>query len=115
MEYLEDRWIDGAEKYGPAARVGAEFERRVAAAFEEWLSHRPETVHVFHDVRGLHTTNPSTGRQLNLGTSNIDHVMLTGVGWVMADPKRVGRGRLLVEEGRGVLVTPSGTRRPRRW
>jgi hypothetical protein len=107
--------IDGTEKYGPAAGVGAEFERRVAAAFDQWLSRRLETVHLFHDVRGLQTTNRRTGRRLNLGTNNIDHVMLTGAGWIMADAKGIGRGRLLVEHGRGVLVTPAGTRRPQPW
>ncbi|WP_420803670.1 nuclease-related domain-containing protein [Saccharothrix deserti] len=56
---------------------GARFERQVAAAFDRWLTALPETVHLFHD----------TERIIDLRTGNIDHVMLTGAGWIIADAK----------------------------
>lgn len=102
-------------KYGYAGEVGARFERRVAAALEEWLSRRPEPVHVFHDLSGLATTAPTGGRTLNLGTTNIDHVILTGRGWIMLDAKGVSPGQLRVEHDQGVLLTPDGQRRPQPW
>jgi len=107
--------IDGVAKYGPAALAGAVFEREVAAALDQWLRSRPEKVHVFHDVGRLNTINAASGRQLNLGTSNVDHVVLTGGGWIMADAKRVAQGRLMIDDGQGVLVTPSGQRRRQPW
>lgn len=95
--------------------MGAWFERQVAAALDRWLSRRPETVHVFHDLTRLDTVNGTSGRRLNLGTSNVDHLVLTGAGWIMIDAKRIGRGRLVVERGRGMLITPEGHRRPQPW
>lgn len=106
---------DGEAKYGTAGRAGARFERQVAGAFDHWLKPRPELVHVFHDVTGLDTVHPTSGRRLNLGTTNVDHLMLTGAGWIMADAKGVGQGQLLIEDGHGVLLTPSGERRPQPW
>jgi hypothetical protein len=66
-------------------------------------------------VVGLNTVSPQSGRPLNLGTANVDHLMLTGAGWIMADAKGIGQGRLLIEHGHGVLVTPDGQRRPQPW
>jgi hypothetical protein len=75
----------------------------------------PETVHVFHDLQDIRTARPRTGDTIDLGTGNLDHVMVTGAGWVLADAKGVGQGRLLVERGRGVPLTPDGQRRPQPW
>lgn len=107
----------GRSKYGIVGTVGANFERQVAEALHTWLDGRPETVHVFHDLSGLDTigSRNTQSRSLNLGTSNIDHVILTGCGWIMLDAKGVGRGQLRVERGRGVLVTSSGQRRRQPW
>jgi hypothetical protein len=100
--------------YGSAARVGAFFERRVAAALEHWLDRRPEPTYVFHDLSRLRSQS-STGRKLDLGNTNIDHVLLTGSCWVMFDAKGVAPGRLVVEQGKGYLITASGEKRAQEW
>jgi hypothetical protein len=40
---------------------------------------------------------------------------LLGAGGLMADAKGVGRGRLVVESGKGMLVTADGRRLPQPW
>jgi hypothetical protein len=72
---------DGIKKFGTAARVGARFERQVAAAFDRWLAPLAETVHLFHDLRGIRVPSSRTGQQIDLGAGNIDHVLLTGGRW----------------------------------
>jgi hypothetical protein len=100
---------DTGDRYGVAGKVGEYFERRVGAALDEWLRRRQEIVHVFHDLNNLSVPD------FDLGTTNIDHVVLTGAGWIMIDAKGVGRGQLKVENGRGVLVPPRGVVRPQPW
>lgn len=100
--------------YGSAARAGAFFERRVAGALARWLNGRPESTHLFHDLQRLRSRS-RTGRRLDLGQTNIDHVLLTGAGWVMFDAKGIAPGRLVVDKDRGQLITPAGERRPQPW
>jgi hypothetical protein len=100
--------------YGSAARVGAFFERRVAAALADWLGRRSEPTWLFHDLSGLRSKSRS-GRKLDLGSTNIDHVLLTGTCWVMFDAKGLAPGRLVVEQNMGFLVMPSGEKRPQPW
>ncbi|HZE16337.1 MAG TPA: hypothetical protein VE197_11830, partial [Mycobacterium sp.] len=53
---------------------------------------------------------------LNLGTTNIDHLLLTGAGWAMIDAKGCGAGTLQTNErGKGILVDPAGKIRPQPW
>lgn len=105
----------GEAKYRASARIGAHFERRVANAIDHWLRHRPEPIHVFHDLSKLEADNPRLGRRVALGATNIDHVILLGRRWIMLDAKGTGQGQLRVENGRGVLITPTGERRPQPW
>lgn len=102
---------------GPkAARRGAYFERVVASSLEAWLQARPDTTHLFHDVSDL-TNIPGIGslREMDLGATNIDHVVLSGSGWLCIDAKGCGAGTLRVIDGRGVLVGHEGQVRPQPW
>jgi hypothetical protein len=103
-----------AHSYGSAARAGAFFERRVAAALTSWLNSRPELTYLFHDLGRLRTTSRS-GRKLDLGNANIDHVLLTGVCSAMFDAKGIAPGKLVIDGGRGYLITSTGQRRPQPW
>ena len=99
-----------------SSRRGAYFERRVAAAIGCWLSRRRDTVHVFHDLTGFNNVTGANLGSMDLGRSNIDHLLLTGRGWVMIDAKGCGAGRLTIDRhGKGILIDTAGTARPQPW
>jgi hypothetical protein len=99
-----------------SSRRGAFFERRVAAAIEHWLGRRADTIHVFHDLTNFHDVKGANLTAVGLGQTNIDHLLLTGRGWVMLDAKGCGAGTLQVDdEGKGILVDTAGNVRPQPW
>ncbi len=52
-----------AQQYGPSARRGAFFERRVGAAVQAWLENLSEVYHLFSDlVRLDHAIGAALGR-----------------------------------------------------
>lgn len=106
---------EAAEKYGrDSTRRGEYFERVTGGVLERWLSSRPGTFHLFHDLTRLDTAGHGYGR-LNLGVANIDHLILTGSGWLTVDAKGTGAGRLTLDTaGHGVLVQ-GDEGRPQPW
>ncbi|MGH3713377.1 MAG: nuclease-related domain-containing protein [Micromonosporaceae bacterium] len=105
-----------ADRYGAAARRGGFFERQVGAALRDWLSRRPDQLHLFHDLQRLRQVRGAGADSLDLGEANIDHVVLSGEGWLMIDAKGCGAGVLGVDEaGRGVLVRADGSAQPQPW
>lgn len=92
-----------------AARRGAFFEQRVAQMLHRWLADRTDEVHVFHDLVGLNNISGAGLKPVSLGGSNIDHLVLTGDGWLMIDAKGCGAGSLQVRHGKGVLVREDGS------
>jgi hypothetical protein len=104
------------ERYGPAAaRRGRFFEQQVAGALARWLSNREDHLHLFHDLSRLRVSGAAL-EPLDLGHTNIDHVVLSGSGWLMIDAKGCGAGILrLGTDGRGVLVDPQGGIHPQPW
>ena len=110
--------LDRAPVNGDAARSrrGAFFERRVAAAIDRWLKRRADTVHVFHDLTNFTKVKGAKLDEIDLGHSNIDHLLLTGRGWVMLDAKGCGAGTLKVDgNGKGILIDAAGNVRPQPW
>ncbi|MFC4016030.1 nuclease-related domain-containing protein [Nonomuraea purpurea] len=106
----------GAAKYGADARRGAFHEQQVAKALEQWLATRPDHFHLFHDLEGFHQVRGGGLDPLSLGTSNIDHLVLTGDTWLIIDAKGCGAGTLgLNPQGKGVLVKTDGTVVPQKW
>lgn len=110
--------LDRAPVNGDVARSrrGAFFERRVAAAIDRWLNHRTDTIHVFHDLTNFTKVKGANLDAIDLGNSNIDHLLLTGRGWVMLDAKGCGAGTLKVDgQGKGILIDTAGNIRPQPW
>jgi hypothetical protein len=109
----------GGRKYGAAdASRGAFIERAVARALESWLSGRPDRdgLHLFHDLSGFRDVAGHGLGPVSLGTANMDHVILSGQRWILADAKGLGAGTLTTDaRGRGVLIQPDGTEQPQRW
>src|SRR5512143_2755257 len=97
-----------------AARRGSYFERVTGAALHRWLDERPDTCHLFHDVSDLRQVTGAGLPPLRLGGTNIDHVVLSGDGWLLIDAKGCGSGHLQVLNGKGVLVH-DGTVIPQPW
>lgn len=98
------------------SRRGAFFERRVAAAIDHWLRHRVDTIPVFHDLTNFTNVKGANLDAIDLGRSNIDHLLLTGRGWVMLDAKGCGAGTLGVDgQGKGILTDTTGNVRPQPW
>jgi len=110
---------EGARKFGAAdASRGAFIERAVARALETWLSRRPDCagLHLFHDLRGFRNVTGHGLGPVSLGRANIDHVVLSGVQWLLIDSKGPGAGTLTTDPaGKGVLIGPDGTSEPQRW
>lgn len=98
-----------------SARRGAWFEKQVGAALERWLEARPETFHLFHDLCGFDRVVGAGLKPLSLGDSNIDHLVLTGNGWVMVDAKGCAAGVLRVSDGHGQVLKDDGTEVPQLW
>ena len=103
---LED---GGAVRYGrDYARRGGFFERLAGGALEGWLADAPDHYHLLHDLTGFGTVaaRPDLGLgPMDVGGANIDHVVLTGAGWLMVNAKGTGKGTLRLDErGCGVLV-----------
>ncbi|WP_157254792.1 nuclease-related domain-containing protein [Nonomuraea typhae] len=106
----------GAAKYGSNARRGAFHERQVARALVQWLTSRPDHFHLFHDLECFDQVRGANLDALSLGTTNIDHVVLTGGTWLIIDAKGCGAGTLGLDlAGKGVLVRTDGTMVPQRW
>jgi hypothetical protein len=109
----------GARKYGAAAASrGAFIEQAVARALESWLSGRPDRsgLHLFHDLSGFRDITGAGLGPVSLGTANMDHVILSGQRWILADAKGLGAGTLTTDaRGRGVLIQPDGTQLPQQW
>ena len=82
-----------------SARRGAWFEEQTGKALGRWFDGRPETFHVFHDLCGLVNVSGAGLQPISLGGSNIDHLILTGNGWVMVDAKGFAAGALRVRDG----------------
>ncbi|WP_074352773.1 hypothetical protein [Mycobacteroides abscessus] len=73
-------------------------------------------MHVFHDLTRFEDVKGAGLPALSLGGSNIDHLLLTGCGWVMIDAKGCGAGTLGVDEdGNGILTDAAGNVRPQPW
>ncbi|MEU6720414.1 hypothetical protein ABZ897_53945 [Nonomuraea sp. NPDC046802] len=71
---------------------------------------------VFHDLEGFDAFTGGGKNALSLGTSNIDHVVLSSGTWLIVDAKGFGAGPLrLNPEGRRVLVKTNGTAVRQRW
>ncbi|MEU0238410.1 nuclease-related domain-containing protein [Nocardiopsis sp. NPDC006198] len=106
----------GSERYGSSARRGAFHEKRVAQALELWLSERPGHFHLFHDLTGFDKETGVGPDPLDLGSTNIDHVVLSGNAWLIVDSKGCGSGTLgLDQRGKGVLVKEDGTTVAQEW
>jgi hypothetical protein len=106
----------GSERYGPNARRGAFHEKQVAQALERWLTARPDPFHLFHDLTGFDEETGVGPNPLDLGGTNIDHVVLTGDAWLIVDSKGCGAGTLgLDQQGKGVLVKDDGTTVAQKW
>ncbi|GGT04484.1 hypothetical protein GCM10010156_72850 [Planobispora rosea] len=106
----------GGAKYGADARRGAFHERRVAHALEQWLSTRADHFHLFHDLTGFHQVRGAGLEPRSLGSTNLDHVVLTGATWLIIDAKGCGAGTLMLDpRGKGVLLKPDGTVAPQPW
>jgi nuclease-like protein len=110
---LEHSGLTAAER--SSARRGAFFEKQVARMLHRWLARRSDEVHVFHDLVGLNNVSGAGLKPLSLGGSNIDHLVLTGDGWLMIDAKGCGAGSLQVHDGKGVLMRDDGTSTPQPW
>ena len=108
---------DAGERYGAAtARRGRFFEGQVAWALTRWLEARSDAVHLFHDLSGFHAVAGAGLKPLDLGSTNIDHVVLSGDMWLMIDANGCGAGTLRLDEaGRGVLVQADGGIKPQPW
>lgn len=105
-----------AQQYGSTARRGAFFERRVAAAVQAWLESLPGVYHLFHDLVRLDHVTGAGLKPLFLGQTNIDHLILAGVGWLLVDAKGCGAGVLGTDSrGKGRLVTPAGEQVAQPW
>ncbi|QBI56161.1 nuclease-related domain-containing protein [Streptomonospora litoralis] len=106
----------GGQSYGPNARRGAFHEKRVAQALEQWLRGRSDHFHLFHDLTGFDKAGGIGTNSPDLGTTNIDHVVLTGDNWLVVDSKGCGAGTLgLDNHGKGVLITEGGTTVAQKW
>jgi hypothetical protein len=107
----------GAEQYGRGrSRRGAWFEGVTARALERWLTDRAEPAHLFHDLTGFCGVEGNDLPPVSLGNANIDHVILTGVGWIMVNAKGCGAGTLGTDQqGRGILSQPGGTVKRQGW
>lgn len=108
----------GRAKYGPDARRGAYFERRVGAALEQWLTGRPDELHLFHDLTNFNNVQDFSGSNLppmSVGEMNIDHLVLSGATWLQVDAKGCAAGRLRFVDRRGVLERADGAQQPQPW
>ncbi len=54
-------------------------------------------------------------KPISLGGSNIDHLVLTGNGWVMVDAKGCAAGALRVRDGHGHVAKEDGTEVAQPW
>jgi hypothetical protein len=110
---------DGARIYAARDRSrGAFIEQAVARALEHWLSRRPDRsgLHLFHDLGGFRDVAGHGFGPVSLGSTNIDHVILSGYQWLMVDAKGTGAGTLTTDaRGRGVLIRADGTAQPEPW
>ncbi|MDA2804797.1 nuclease-related domain-containing protein [Nocardiopsis suaedae] len=105
-----------AQQYGSSAKRGAFFERCVGAAVQTWLENLPGVYHLFHDLVRLDHVTGAGLKPLSLGQTNIDHLVLTGTGWLLIDAKGCGVGVLGTDsQGKGRLVTPSGEQVVQPW
>ncbi|GAA1104381.1 nuclease-related domain-containing protein [Nocardiopsis metallicus] len=105
-----------ADQYGSAARRGAFFERRVGQAVQGWLEGLPGVYHLFHDLVRLDHVTGAGLDPMSLGLTNIDHLALTGSGWLLIDAKGCGAGVLGTDaRGKGQLTTPAGERVAQPW
>jgi hypothetical protein len=110
---------DGARIYAARDRSrGAFIEQAVACALEHWLSRRPDRagLHLFHDLGGFRDVAGHGFGPVSLGSTNIDHVILSGYQWLMVDAKGTGAGTLTTNAaGKGVLIQDDGSERPQPW
>ncbi|WP_160167461.1 nuclease-related domain-containing protein [Nocardiopsis chromatogenes] len=104
------------DTYRDNVRRGAFHEQRVAQALEAWLRSRADHFHLFHDLVGFHRVGGAGLEEMDLGDSNIDHVVLTGDAWLVIDAKGCGAGTLGVDEqGNGILVKQDRTVQAEHW
>jgi hypothetical protein len=110
---------EGIRAYGAAAAARGSFIEQVTArALEHWLARRPDCagLHLFHDLGGFRNVAGHGLRPVSLGSTNIDHVVLSGARWLLVDAKGTGAGTLTLDTlGRGVLIQADGTERPEPW
>jgi len=109
---------DGVRAYGRVAIRARFIEEAAARALERWLSGRPDSaeLHLFHDLSGFRDVAGHGFGPVSLGTANIDHVILSGAGWLVIDDKATAAGTLTTDDrGRGVLIEENGARRPEPW
>ena len=66
---------------------------------------------MFHDLGGFRNVAGHGLRPVSLGSTNIDHVVLSGARWLLVDAKGTGAGTLTLDTlGRGVLIQADGTK-----
>ncbi|MGH3254829.1 MAG: hypothetical protein ACRDOU_05365 [Streptosporangiaceae bacterium] len=78
---------DGIRAYGRVAIRASFIEEATARALEKWLTDRPDSagLHLFHDLGGFRSVAGHGFGPVSLGTANIDHVVLSGAGWLVID------------------------------
>lgn len=106
----------GSENYGANARRGAFHEKLVAQALEKWLDRRPDHFHLFHDLTGFDKERAVGPNPPDLGSTNIDHVVLTRDNWLIVDSKGCGAGTLRLDSrGKGELLKDDDTTVAQSW
>jgi hypothetical protein len=102
----------------PLLPAVASSNRPSPGPLEHWLSRRPDCagLHLFHDLGGFRAVIGHRYSAVSLGTTNIDHVVLSSAQWLLIDAKGTGAGTLTTGAGgRGVLIQADGVERPRPW
>jgi hypothetical protein len=100
--------------YGAVAIRASFIEQVTARALEHWLAGRPDCagLHLFHDLGGFRDVAGHGYGPVSLGSANIDHVVLSGGQWLLADAKGTAAGILTTDaRGRGLLIQADGAER----
>jgi hypothetical protein len=104
--------------YGAVAIRASFIEQVTARALEHWLAGRPDCagLHLFHDLGGFRDVAGHGYGPVSLGSANIDHVVLSGGQWLLADAKGTAAGILTTDaRGRGLLIQADGAERSQPW
>ena len=73
-------------------------------------------LHLFHDLGGFCNVAGHGYGPVSLGSTNINHVVLSGYQWLMVDAKGTAAGTLTIDSaGKGVLIQADGSKRPEPW